>query len=195
MNFLKRNIKLVITFILGMILAITITAYAVINANQIDYTSNKKVSDALDDLYDKSSELNTLKTNLNQANASASDILSGKKAYVGNSLITGTYTPITTMKGTEWNEGEFTCTVKTHTINLGFKPKKVYMYAFPNNSNEYYEMFYATENISRVIYYYQGGIDQEDASGYFYLTENGFEYVVSSNFMDVGWKINYVATK
>ena len=55
MNFIKRNLKSIITFILGAILATGITVFATINANSVDYTNNKKVSDALNDLYNRSS--------------------------------------------------------------------------------------------------------------------------------------------
>ena len=55
MNFIKNNIKPIITFILGVVLASGIAVYASINANTVDYTNNKKVSDALNELYNKSS--------------------------------------------------------------------------------------------------------------------------------------------
>ena len=51
MNLLKENKKLIIGIIIGIIIASGITIYATINANAVDYTNNKKVSDALNELY------------------------------------------------------------------------------------------------------------------------------------------------
>ena len=42
MNFIKRNLKAIIAFIIGAILATGITVFATINANSVDYTNNKK---------------------------------------------------------------------------------------------------------------------------------------------------------
>ena len=50
-NFLKNNLKLIVGFIIGTILTAGIAVYATINANAVDYTNNKKVSDALNELY------------------------------------------------------------------------------------------------------------------------------------------------
>ena len=53
MNFIKRNLKSIITFIIGAILATGVTVFATINANSVDYINNKRVSDALNELYDE----------------------------------------------------------------------------------------------------------------------------------------------
>ena len=47
----KNNAKLILGFALGTIITATIAVYATINANTVDYTNNKKVSDALNELY------------------------------------------------------------------------------------------------------------------------------------------------
>ena len=53
MNFIRKNIKLLIGIIIGLVIASTIVVYAAINANTVDYKNNQKVSDALNELYTK----------------------------------------------------------------------------------------------------------------------------------------------
>ena len=53
MKFLKNNLKVIIAFIVGIILASSIAVYATISASEVDYKNGKKVSEALDDLYSK----------------------------------------------------------------------------------------------------------------------------------------------
>ena len=50
-GFQVNNLKVIIAFIIGIILASSIAVFATISASSIDYTANKKVSEALDDLY------------------------------------------------------------------------------------------------------------------------------------------------
>lgn len=93
MNFIKKNVKLIIGFIIGVILASTITVYATSYlAKDIIYKNEKNVEEALNELYIKTSELDTLKTKISQTDATENDILSGKKAYSTGGLITGTNT-------------------------------------------------------------------------------------------------------
>ena len=56
MNFIKKNLKILIAFIIGIVLASVVAVFATINANSVDYTNNKNVSDALNELYNKSSD-------------------------------------------------------------------------------------------------------------------------------------------
>lgn len=94
---LKKNqkvIALVIGIIIGMMLVSGISVYATYKyyANEVKYTDEKTVAQALDELYANKkdiSELNTLKDLLNQTNATQDDILNGKKAYSNGNLITG----------------------------------------------------------------------------------------------------------
>ena len=53
MKFLKKNLKLVIGIIIGLVLATGITAYATYKyfASDIEYTDNKNVAQALNELY------------------------------------------------------------------------------------------------------------------------------------------------
>ena len=86
-SFIKNNLKLIIGFIAGIILASGIAVYASVNANSIDYTNNKKVSDALNELYTTSSTYKKLDVG---TTATADDILTGKTAYSSSGqLITG----------------------------------------------------------------------------------------------------------
>lgn len=88
MKLIKNNFKIFIGFILGVILSGGIV-YAVVSANQIEYTregSNiNNVEDALNDLYETKSKL------ILQTDATPSDILKNKKAYSNGELIVGTY--------------------------------------------------------------------------------------------------------
>ena len=58
MNFIKNNSKVIIGILIGIIIGAisVITVYATIGANTVDYTNDKKVSDALNDLYNISSD-------------------------------------------------------------------------------------------------------------------------------------------
>ena len=64
MNFVKKNIKLVVGIIIGAILISGISVYATSTylASEVDYNKNgqAKVSDALDDLYSKASTYKNL---------------------------------------------------------------------------------------------------------------------------------------
>ena len=52
MNFLRKNLKLIVGFIVGVILASSITVYAYnYLASDIGYTDDKSVADALNELY------------------------------------------------------------------------------------------------------------------------------------------------
>ena len=87
MKFLKNNLKLIIGILIGTILAGGIV-YAATSASQVTYTTDKNaeietVAEALNDLY-------SIKTKIEETDATPSDILSNKKAYTKNGLITGT---------------------------------------------------------------------------------------------------------
>lgn len=56
MKFLKEKKSIIISFIIGVILASNIAVYASINASDVDYKNGQKVSQALDDLYNKQKE-------------------------------------------------------------------------------------------------------------------------------------------
>ena len=151
MKILKDNYKILIAFITGLILASGIV-YAATSANQVNYTragtNITNIGEALNDLYGKvpsGSQEITANGTYNIANkasvnvnvsvpsgyyqldsltnaASASDIITGKKAYSSTGeILTGSYTPITTMKGTEWNSGSFN-QAGYYNIPVGFKP-------------------------------------------------------------------------
>ncbi len=94
MKFVKKNIKLIIGLIIGIIMTSGISVYATYKyfASEVKYTDDKSVSQALDELYaNKSdvSELNALKNILNQTNATENDVINGKIAYSNGELING----------------------------------------------------------------------------------------------------------
>ena len=93
MKFLKKNFKFIIILLVTIIVTSGISVYATTYlASNIGYTKAGKnvnnVGEALDDLYNTQS-------GISQTNATASDILSGKKAYTTGGLITGTYSAST----------------------------------------------------------------------------------------------------
>lgn len=95
MRFIRKNIKLIIGIIIGITITSCISAYATYTyfADEVKYTDNKSVKQALDELYamkNSNAELDNLKKLLNQTNATSQDILNGKIAYSGGNLITGT---------------------------------------------------------------------------------------------------------
>ncbi len=88
-NIIKKNYKFLLGILIGAIITAT-SAYAVtsIASSSVAYNnttsglSSTNVKDALDEIYSIQ----------NSGDAKASDILSGKKAFSGGKLITGTYT-------------------------------------------------------------------------------------------------------
>ena len=65
MNFLKKNIRTIIGFIVGVILASGIV-YAAVSASEVSYTTNKNanvknVSEALNDLYSMKTKSETIR--------------------------------------------------------------------------------------------------------------------------------------
>lgn len=69
MGFLKKNLKVIILVVIGVLLASCLTVYAVITANNVIYTDNQTVEEALNDLYknkkETSDETQTITTNGN----------------------------------------------------------------------------------------------------------------------------------
>lgn len=94
MKYIKKNFKIIIGLIIGMVMVSCISVYATYKyfANDVKYTNDKSVAQALDELYNNKkdvSELNTLKSLLSQTNATENDIVNGKVAYSNGSLISG----------------------------------------------------------------------------------------------------------
>ena len=120
-NFIKNNLKLIIGFIAGIILASGIAVYASVNANSIDYTNNKKVSDALNELYTTSSTYKKLDVG---TTATADDILTGKTAYSSSGeLITG-LKDLTPTFGTPLHSGYRGTRTTTDTTSLNLNKGK-----------------------------------------------------------------------
>ena len=89
-------------------------------------------------LKSKEAELNSLKADLNQTDATASDILFGKKAYSKGKLITGEHTE-KDVKGVDWNCGVITTTAGSITnIDVGFEPRYIIITNRQNGSSILY---------------------------------------------------------
>ena len=130
---MKKIIKkeFIIGIITGIVLASSVIVFAVaINASQIDYKNNAKVSDALDDLYTK---INTYKNLSQTTTATANDILNGKTAYDNSgNLITGNFSNDSVC-------GSFI--VDSNALGssglqiVSFEPKSFIIYWYNNNVN------------------------------------------------------------
>lgn len=109
---MKKKITFLILF--GVSMFITgVGAAIVINAKDVVYKNNKTVEDTLNDLYSKS----------NYGDATADDILEGKKALVNGKQITGTYKAKTltylgqyTFDTTHYNTGYITYKISATDI-------------------------------------------------------------------------------
>ena len=122
MNFIKRNIKVIIAFIAGIVLASTAIVFATINANAVDYKNNQKVSDALDFLYSK------IPNGTKVINEKGNQIDVENYKYADTTGISAL--------GEEYNYGSGTLDANgAYSINLGFtEPREVWV--FLNKSNE-----------------------------------------------------------
>ena len=120
MNFVKKNIKLVVGIIIGAILISGISVYATSTylASQVEYNKNgqAKVSDALDDLYNKS---DTTITNLNNQISTLTTQLANISGGVS---------------------GEVNLSTTYEDVSLGFKPSKVILVS-QNTKGNYVVVF------------------------------------------------------
>ena len=98
MNFFKNNYKIIIGFIVGVILASSITVYAYnYLASDIKYTNNKTVADALNDLYNKSNRnrilIGTVSQSVTEMNIDCTQYEGWEKLTIENFavIITGLY--------------------------------------------------------------------------------------------------------
>ena len=192
MNFIKNNIKAVITFLIGMFLASTITAYAIINANTVDYSGNKKVSDALNELYVRSiSDKIYSQTEYN--NYGTSEYNRGYSA--GQNSFSS---------GTEYKVGEFTSTEKgRYEINCGFCPRHVSVLFYNLDNGEINSMYFYDNllNSQRTYRNKDGELtDYAFATENSEITENRIYKITSTGFgfqfsKNGNRKIRYTAIK
>lgn len=140
----KKNIKLIIGIIIGGILASGITAYAVINASDIDYKNGKNVSEALDDLYSKA--INRGSLNWSPTTLTTQSVQAGY--YTGGILDSRGVTT----EGTEWNSGYFTSVSGENSINVRFNPSKIVIY----RSKDDRTIMYNASESSTTFRRYQG---------------------------------------
>ena len=94
MKFINRNIKKIIGLIIIIVMTSGISVFAAYKyfANEVKYTNDKSVAQALDELYankNNTEELNALKNLLSKTNATEDDIVNGKVAYSNGNLING----------------------------------------------------------------------------------------------------------
>lgn len=149
MNFLKKNSKLMIGIIIGMLLTSSISVYATYSyfATDVKYARNEQemnVAQALNELYENkkdTSELANLKAIISQTDATASDISSGKKAYTKDGLITGT--------SNYYTNANFTVKPGWNHYSLGFEPSMMFYYSSDGVSwgvKEDTSLYYVTNN-------------------------------------------------
>ena len=133
---MKKTLKkeVILAFIIGVVLASSMAVFANINASEIDYKNNQKVSDALDDLYSK---IPNGKITITE-NGNNIDVSQYATADV-NVVLEG--------KGTTWNRGTFTSVSGVNSINIGFVPNtfiltrvdngKTIIFSREHNPNKY----------------------------------------------------------
>lgn len=114
---LKKEIIITacIAFLMGIILASSIVVYANINANIINYTNNKTVEEALNELYTRAASNLASQTN---GTATPADIIATKTAWVNGSQIIG-----------ELNKGEadYTQLITSNSYTFSQSYCKVYV--------------------------------------------------------------------
>ena len=144
MNFVKKNLKWIITIIGVIVITTGISVYATSQylASQVDYKNGDSVEDALDDLYSKVPS-GTLEIKEKKSNIDVS-----KYQYADT---TGLYTAdeVQSGKGTSWNYGNFDTETGTRDINIGFRPTEIY-FEWINNSDIY--LYHYINNQFFVIY-------------------------------------------
>lgn len=124
---------------------------------------------------------------------SASDLLSGKKAYNNlGELITGTAS--ITGEGTYWKKGTVSTVLSANgTITVGFRPSHVFVFGY--NAGNYMELHASNSGVHEFIYYASvtngNNSRHYDASAWIELTDTGF------NYMDwvLGQSYDYIAIK
>ena len=132
MNIIKRNFKVIISFILGGIVFGGLVIYATVycNASQVQYTSNKSVENALDDLYNKSVNKGLL--NWNPTTETTYTVEPGY--YSGGTLSSEGVTG----EGKHWYKTQKIITSTNNTtITCGFNPSKLFM-SFSDGSGRQY---------------------------------------------------------
>ena len=162
MKFIKNNLKVVISFIVGVILASSLTVYAYSYlASDIKYTDDKTVAYALDELYTTShTTITNLTEEKNQLETELNSLSTASKSF------------------------SFVSSTNTQTFNLGFKPKYISCIATLNNS-EYETIIYNYDFDSNHVYklntttngnslLYANAV--RDISTFFTINDNGFTW-------------------
>ena len=106
--------EVIIAFIVGILLASSVAGFASINASQIDYKNNQKVSDALDDLYTNFRETSDNEKEITEAGQQTLD-----KYYKNLNVNIPNNLAFTT--------GSFTSVAGDNTISIGFVPNKLFI--------------------------------------------------------------------
>ena len=160
MNFVKKNLKWIITIIGVMIVTTGISVYATGQylASQVDYNKNgqAKVSDALDDLYNKAS--NYKYTEQQYQDYGITQYNKGKNDNI-KEITNFTY---------DYNNGDWV------TVNLGFRPNFVFL-----KSNPFFSYFYDGDT----TWSFASRTTSSSGSNYgsIDVTDNGFKYKINSN--------------
>ena len=150
MKFVKKNIKLIIGIIVGTLLVSGISVYATYTyfANEIKYTDDKSVADALNDLYSIKTENLSLKSQIeelqkkieelqkkieivsykeNVSNGTTINVEVGNYVFVSspaNSYATNSKTLISGLNGGSYNGiGTYTCVFEATASTMKITPQ------------------------------------------------------------------------
>ena len=143
MKFVKKNIKLIIGIIVGTLLVSGISVYAtyIYFANEIKYTDDKSVADALNDLYSIKTENLSLKSQIeelqkkieivsykgNVSNGTTINVEVGNYVFVSspaNSYATNSKTLISGLNGGSYNGiGTYTCVFEATASTMKITPQ------------------------------------------------------------------------
>ena len=172
--------KIVLGFMVGLIISCTVGVLAVsIVPSTIVTYQDKTVSTALDELYDN---VNLLKT---KGDAEATQILTGKKAIVKGTEITGT---MANRGNLNWNPSSST----SYTVPAGY-----YSGGTISSSNAYNIGYANGKESSAPVYFIQNGIIDtslcsiQQAGSANYTVENGYISVYAVNYR---YYINIILT-
>ena len=182
MNFLKNNLKVIIAFVVGVILASSITVYAYSYlASDVKYTDDKSVQDALDDIYGKMSN--------DTKNITSNGIQTLDKYYKNLSV----NVPSTS----NYNTGSGVLSDKFTISNLSYRPTFVMVFIAGGQRSDWGQMAYYSENKQKYIQLATSYTTYMDTipDNRLLIQDNGFTYNNSSYNAWNGANLFWIAAK